>query len=179
MLDQSYQKTEAGRAEIRQRALPLSRSARNLLLMLDASRSARGWLAMVHGSTEADLDYLIEQGLIAAPSVGRPSARVVGAQAGHAAASAVPAAVAPPAAAESAPAPEPAPGALRYDELYAYLTQNAKKQLGLIKGYKMVLDVERCGDLAALQALGRHLVAEVERLHGEAAAERVRGELQL
>ena len=46
-------KTEAGRAEIKARALPLSRTARNLLLILDGSRPVNEWLGLVHGASEA------------------------------------------------------------------------------------------------------------------------------
>jgi hypothetical protein len=40
VLDLLHSKTDAGRAEIRARTLPLSRTARNLLLVLDASKPA-------------------------------------------------------------------------------------------------------------------------------------------
>ena len=153
MLDQSYQKTEAGRAEIKLRALQLSRSARNLLLMLDGTRSARDWLAMINGTTETDLAFLASHGLIVSTTIASP----------------------PPAPAEALPDVE----GMGYDELYSYLTQNAKKLLGLIKGYRMVLDVERCTDLAGLQELAWRLVSEVDRAQGDEAAERVRRELRL
>jgi hypothetical protein len=149
MLDQTYRKTEAGRAEISQRALPLSRSTRNLLLMLDTTRTARGWLGMVHGTTESDLTLLLEHGLIMSTVV-----------------DVVPDALAP------------AQG-LSYDELYAYLTQTIKKQIGLIKGVRLTLEVERCTELPALQALAWRLVAEIDSVHGEEAADRARLEMRL
>ena len=49
-----HAKTEAGRAEVQRKSLPLSRPARNLLLIIDASRSANDWLALVQGATAAD-----------------------------------------------------------------------------------------------------------------------------
>ena len=64
VLDLLHSKTEVGRAEIRARALPLSRAARNLLLVLDASKPAGEWLRLVTGATEADLEALRQQGLI-------------------------------------------------------------------------------------------------------------------
>lgn len=60
-----YAKTDAGRAEIRQRALPLSRPARNLLLIIDAGRSAGDWLALVKGCGPDELQALLGAGLIA------------------------------------------------------------------------------------------------------------------
>lgn len=147
MLDDRYQKTEAGRAEIKARSLPaLSRSGRNLLLMIDATRTAREWLAMVQGAAAADLALLLSGGLIAAQS-------------------------------QAAVAVRPAVSPLPYAELYSYLTGNARKHLGLIKGYRMVLDVERCADLAALQALAERFVDDVEAEAGEAAADQVRQSL--
>lgn len=158
MLDQSYIKTEAGRAEIKARALPLSRSTRNLLLVLDGSRSARQWLGMVQGVGEADIVYLIEQGLIG------PGAA---------------------AAAKAAAAPQPAPTStsadvrLDYQQLYAYLSSQATKQLGLMKGYVFALEVEQCQDLAELQKLAQSLVERVQQSKGEAAAAELRQALGL
>lgn len=162
MLDQSYIKTEAGRAEIKARALPLSRSTRNLLLVLDGSRSARQWLGMVQGVGEADIAYLIEQGLIA------PGA----------AAAAKPAAAPQPAAAPT-PAPTSAEVRLDYQQLYAYLSSQATKQLGLMKGYVFALEVEQCQDLAELQKLAQSLVERVQQSKGEAAAAELRQALGL
>ena len=67
MSDLLLAKTDSGRAEIRARALPLSRAARNLLLVLDASKPAGQWLSLVAGATEADLaqgfvDYVLGDG---------------------------------------------------------------------------------------------------------------------
>ena len=166
MLDLAYLKTEAGRAEIKLRALPLSRSARNLLLMLDASRSGRDWLSMVNGTSESDLTFLVSNGLIVSTATSQ--------------ASSAPAAAPAPAVAAAAPVPElPEVEGMGYDELYSYLTQNTKKWLGPIKSFRMVLEVERCTDLASLQEVAWRLVAAVDRADGDEAAERVRRELRL
>ncbi|MDY0748852.1 hypothetical protein SNE35_30415 [Paucibacter sp. R3-3] len=162
MLEQRYQKTEAGRAEIKARSLTaLSRSGRNLLLVMDGSRSAREWLAMVQGATAGDVELLLSQGLIGSLSAAVPA----------------PAPVAAAAAAVVAPAP--APAAVGYAELYAYLTGNAKPFFGLIKGYRIVLDVERCADLPALQVLAERFALGVEREHGAMKAREVRQSLGL
>ena len=165
MLDQSYQKTEAGRAEIKARALPLSRSARNLLLVIDGSKPARQWLSLVQGVGEADLLYLLEQGLIGA------------AAALPARAAAAPAAV--PAAPESdktqrrlaAFGESPAMG---YEPLYAYLNAHGAKSLGAMKRYMFSLEIEQCQSLPDLQDLALSLVERVAQTKGEDAANELR-----
>jgi hypothetical protein len=164
VLDLLHSKTEAGRAEIRARALPLSRAARNLLLVLDASKPAGEWLRLVAGATQADLDALRQQGLIA-PQGGS--------------ATAVPASA--PAAAPVAAAPAAAGSTLLLDRaaLYTYLSGEATKLLGPFKGYAFALEVERADSLAALQALALQLVERVGKAKGDAAASGVRDALGL
>lgn len=180
MLELAYQKTDAGRVEIKTRALSLSRSARNLLLVIDGTKTAQTWLGLVNGCNEADIFFLLEQGLIA--------------PAGGARATAVPAP-------QAAPAPTRQPGssqppadlpvlteeaeidiasvALRYEELYSLLTQYAKQYLGLLKGYRMVLEVERCADLAELQDLARRFIDDVRQAQGDDVAAQLRQALSL
>lgn len=155
MLDQSYSKTETGRQEIKARALPLSRSARNLLLVLDASKPARQWLALVQGVSEADFAYLLEQGLVAPQ----------GGAAVPAAATTVTAAASPAVSGDAAQ---------RYEQLYAYLTAQAPRHLGLIKGYVFALEVEQCQDLAALHKLAAELCQRVRQAKGVAAEAQLR-----
>lgn len=170
MLDQLHSKTEAGRAEIRARALPLSRAARNLLLVLDGSKTAGEWLRLVAGATEADLGMLREHGLIAPLGAGGPPPAVVGSPAASPAAA--------PAPAPSAP---PAGGSPLLDRaaLYTYLSGEATKLLGPFKGYAFALEVERADSLAALQALALQLVERVQKAKGEDAAAAVREALGL
>ncbi|KQV50570.1 hypothetical protein ASC95_14500 [Pelomonas sp. Root1217] len=173
MLDLLYSKTDAGRAEIRARTLPLSRTARNLLLVLDASKAASDWLRLVAGASEADFEMLHQHGLIAPQSAGgQPRA-------------AAPAPVAPvaasPAPAASATAPAAAGGSPLLDRaaLYTYLSGEATKLLGPFKGYAFALEVERADSLSALQALALQLVERVQKAKGEAAAAAVRDALGL
>lgn len=155
MFDQLHSKTDAGRAEIRARALPLSRTARNLLLVLDASKTAAEWLRLVAGATEADLETLRQHGLIA-PQGAAPQ-MAAAASAGFAADS--------PMADRAA--------------LYTYLSGEATKLLGPFKGYAFALKVERADSLAALQALAQQLVERVQEAKGEEAAAAVREALGL
>ena len=171
MLDLLHSKTDAGRAEIRARALPLSRAARNLLLVLDASKPAGQWLSLVAGATEADLDTLRQHGLIA-PQGGMGQPQMQAAQ---------PAAAAAPLAAPGTAAAAPAGGSLLLDRaaLYTYMSGEATKLLGPFKGYAFALEVERCDSLAGLQALALQLVERVQKAKGDAAAAAVRDALGL
>jgi hypothetical protein len=173
VFDLLYAKTDAGRAEIRARALPLSRTARNLLLVLDASKAASDWLRLVAGATEADFEMLRQHGLIAPQNAaGQP---VATAPAPLAAPSPAPAPVAAPA------APAPAAGSPLLDRaaLYTYLSGEATKLLGPFKGYAFALEVERADSLPALQALALQLVEKVQKAKGDAAAAAVREALGL
>jgi hypothetical protein len=173
VFDLLYAKTDAGRAEIRARALPLSRTARNLLLVLDASKAASDWLRLVAGATEADFEMLRQHGLIAPQNAaGQP---VATAPAPLAAPSPAPAPVAAPA------AQAPAAGSPLLDRaaLYTYLSGEATKLLGPFKGYAFALEVERADSLPALQALALQLVEKVQKAKGDAAAAAVREALGL
>ncbi len=146
-----FVRTEAGRREIRERQSNLSRAARNLLLIIDASKSADDWLAMVSGSTAADLQQLIDSGLIAAAG-GAGSAEPV----------------------RAARTLEQALQARGYRELYELLTQQARPRLGLIKGYKMVLEVEKCDGPEEIRALALRFVDLVREVQGEGEAQALR-----
>jgi hypothetical protein len=172
VLEQLHTKTEAGRAEIRARALPLSRTARNLLLVLDATKPPSAWLSLVAGATEADLDMLRQHGLIAPQGGAMPAST-------HAQPPAAAPAQAPSQAAGSAPAPVAHSPLLDRAALYTYLSGEATKLLGPFKGYAFALDVERADSLAALQALALQLVERVQKAKGDAAAAAVREALGL
>ena len=192
MFDLTHFKTEVGRAEIRARALPLSRAARNLLLVIDASKPAGEWLRLVTGATEADLQTLHQHGLVASqggfgpgaapPRAGQGQVAPVGAPVS------APVAAPPPSAAAPAPGPMPAPALtastggtplLDRAALYTYMSGHATKLLGPFKGYAFALEVERCDSLTALQALALQFVERVEKAKGAAAASTVRDALGL
>lgn len=159
-------KTEAGSAEIRERSHALPRHARTLLVLADGTRNADQLLAMVQGATPADIALLLDAGLVA--ETGRSRA-----------AAATPAAAPAPATAPAAEpaAPEPAKeeeSALGYRELYDSLNALSKEQLGLFKGYKFALDIEKANGLEGLREVAQRLIEEVERVKGESAAQMVR-----
>jgi len=65
-----FRKTDAGRRELRERRLGLPRVARNLLLIIDGTRTVRDWVVMVQGASLSDAAALAELGLIE-PGLGR------------------------------------------------------------------------------------------------------------
>ena len=120
MMDQRYVKTAAGQDEIKTKSRPLTRSARNLLLMIDSTRTGNEWLGLINGVTEADLQYLVNEGLL--------SAVVLAPQAAAAAAAAA-------AKRETGVPLEQALAPLSHEELYKWLPGHSPAQLGLINGY--------------------------------------------
>lgn len=189
-----YAKTPLGRSEIQSRTHALSRTARNLLLILDATRAGEVWVSMVHGATPADLQALLDAGLVAEVSAsGPPLAPPAAAETAH-----VPAfAAGPDASADTEPfastqadpdadpsvgraaAPGSAFASLSYSELNTRLNALVKAHLGLIKGYRFTLDIERAADVIELQRVALRLVAEVESAKGAAAAAELRMALGL
>lgn len=179
-MDARYVKTEAGRAELKERRLALPRQARLLLVIIDASKSSAEWVAAVNGSSEADIERLLAAGLIE-PQGGAASTETATAEA-----------VAAPAAPSAAPPAETAPAAipreptrpspnmpalgdaalaalvqsLSYRQLYDLLTAQARLRLGLIGGYRMVLEVERCNGADEVRALALRFVEAVRKAQG-------------
>jgi hypothetical protein len=150
---ESYVRTDAGRAEFRTQTIKLSRPARNLLMVIDASCSGDAWIGKVTGSTLGDLEVLIAAGLIAPH--GGASARIVY---------------------QRIPV-EVAVCDWTYDALYTLLTHEAKERFGLIKGYRLILKIEGCSDLAGMQAVALDFVELIRKAHGEDSAERFRKQL--
>ncbi|GAA0744884.1 hypothetical protein LRH25_07745 [Ideonella azotifigens] len=182
-----YVKTPAGLAEIQTKAASLSRPVRNLLLVINDSKPDSYWLQAVNGVSEADLAQLLAAGFIAlagqtggAAAVAPPPAKA-GAHAGAAA-------PAPAAVAEAAADDDNASAfwarvqqAIRdatYTGLYDVLTSQGKAQLGLMRGYRFVLEVEKCGGLPELQTLALRFAEQLRDDHGMAAVKRFYGALR-
>ncbi len=149
-----YLKTDAGREAIHARVHALTRPARNLLLVIDGSKSGSDWVALVGGSTEADLQQLLQSGFIT--ESGR----------GSAAQASAPVAAARP----RGPALEEALQALGYRALYDRLTKEARSRLGLIKGYRTVLEIEKCAGAEDIRKLALRFVEDVRAAQGDDAA---------
>ena len=148
-----YVRTEAGKAEFRANSIKLSRPARNLLMVIDGSCSGDAWLAKVTGTTPGDLETLLAAKLIA--PVGSGAVKTVYQRI-------------------------PVEVAVRdwtYDALYTLLTHEAKERFGLIKGYRLILKIEGCADLAGIQAVALDFVEQLRKAHGEDSAARFRKQL--
>ena len=63
---------------------------------------------------------------------------------------------------------------LSYSELNTRLNALVKAHLGLIKGYRFTLDIERAADVIELQRVAMRLVDEVDSARGAAAVAEVR-----
>jgi hypothetical protein len=148
-----YVRTDAGKAEIRAQTIKMSRPARNLLMVIDGSCSGDAWLGKVSGSMPADLEVLIAARLIAPQ----------GSAAGKTMHQRVPV--------------EVAVRDWTYDALYTLLTHEAKERFGLIKGYRLILKIEGCSDLAGIQAVALEFVEHIRKAHGEESAARFRKQL--
>lgn len=169
-MDICFRKTVAGREELRTKGHDLSRTARNLLFALDETKSAREWLGLVRGATEDDLEVLALLGLIEPQGwtdVRHPPARVEDPS--------------------LRPRGMPVPADLElldviplsYEGLYERLNQLAREHLGLMKGYRFALEVEKCSDREALETLAWRLVGQIRELKGIATAQGLQRELGL
>lgn len=182
-----YRKTDAGRDEIRDRGRRLSPPLRTVLLMVDGQRSLAQLREVAAGMKAPDdaLPALLADGLIELVPSGFDAAGLMGAlgprpasrppdvrlAAPAEAPAAAPAAVVAAAAADLPPAKkgqaEKRSGP--YLHLYERMSEAVRAHLGL-RGYFLQLKVERCADIASLQALLPELRAAVAKAKGESFA---------
>ena len=151
---EAYVRTEAGKAEIRAHSIKLSRPARNLLMVIDASCTGDAWIGKVNGSTPGDLDVLLAARLIV-PKDGDGGRRWYTS-----------------ASRWTWPC---ATGCTR--RCCTLLMHEAKERFGLIKGYRLILKIEGCSDLAGMQAVALDFVEQPRKAHGEESAARFRKQL--
>ena len=148
------EKSDAGHAEVKNKAHALSRHARTLLVIIDGRRPAAEWAQLIKGASDGDLQQLLDAGLL------------------------VPAAAPAPRASRRSSEAEAPMGemlkSLNYDQLYTLLTASAKEHLGLLKGFTFVLEVEKADGVDGLRKLAEQLVAQVREKKGDTAAREVR-----
>ncbi|MEO6897438.1 MAG: hypothetical protein ABI218_12415 [Caldimonas sp.] len=154
-------KTDAGRAEMQTRALVKERARRNLLLLIDGSKSEEMLLANLAGITAEDFQELRKLDLIA------PAAGAVTVNAAR-----------PGAADPGRPtAPLPLePKVLDYSEFTAALTQLISSQLGL-RGFTLTLAVDKASTIEELRDVARRVIEQIRDRKGEAAAAEARRSL--
>ena len=160
------------------RAHPLGRPVRNLLIVINDSRTIDEWLTGVNGVTAGDVNLLRELGLIAevgasstpASSPAKPGDLREGA--------AKPAVATPRAAAPAAPAAADTGDWQRtqqvirlasYSALYDALNSIGKAKLGLVKGYRFALEVEKCSGPEEIRTLALKFAEQLRVDHGMAA----------
>ena len=158
-----WTKTEAGRVEIRSRALVRERAQRTLLLLIDGVRSDELLLSDLAGSSAADFLTLQTLGLITAAQ--RPSApdRAVPSPAPPSPAVAPAADVDADAEADADAAP------LDYAQFTAALTKLISSELGL-RGFVLTLAVEKAGTADELQAVAQRALTQIRARKGDAVA---------
>jgi len=189
-----YVKTAAGHAEIREKSLPLTRPVRNLLLSINGSQTAGFWLSQIHGVTPADLKMLRDAGLIEAEG-GRVAAAAPAAPKPDIAAPAPPAFEATiPLERERDPAQDMRVGASAaptptsgdalwlelqsditrstYESLHDILNSQGKAQLGLVRGYRFTLEMEKCDGLAEMQEFAAKFAERLREEYGMTAVRR-------
>jgi hypothetical protein len=147
-------KTDAGRVEIRTRALVKERARRNLLLLIDGSKTEETLLAGLAGIGAEDFRALEALALIAKVATPARSADTAHRAAAKAAA--------PPV--EAAPA-----ASLGHAQLTAALMQLISTHLGL-RGFVLTLAVEKAETIEELQAVAQRTLEQIRERRGEAAA---------
>ncbi len=152
-------KTDAGRVEMQTRALIKDRARRNLLLLIDGSKSEEMLLANLAGISADDFQELRKLDLIApaagAVTVGDPS-RAGGAEGSR------------PTVPQSLPEAE-----LDYGQFTAALTRLISANLGL-RGFTLTLAVEKAGTIEELQSVAHRTLEQIRDRKGEAAAAEAR-----
>jgi hypothetical protein len=193
-MSEYYTKSSRGRQALRERSHALPRSTRNLLLILDASRPVRHWLAMVRGADWSDVAVLTRAGFIeVVEAPGAPETRpmlaadlqadfrpsdfhlsMVNADDDLAVIERRPAAAMPRAAAV-----RPVAVPLGYADLYDSLNALLRQSLGLFAGYRYALRIERARDVVELRRVAGDFIRDVRRRHGESVARVVQRALGL
>jgi len=175
-----YAKTDAGREEMRTRALQLSGALRNVLLLVDGNRTVAQLKELQAGGKAPPdaLEQLLAMGLIeVVESSIQPIAEPALANAAPGIALVPPARDMPLLEPEAAEPAVPAPGPSstdetqpqRFDRLYTLMNELVSDYLGL-RGYFMQLKIEKCSSAEELLALQNELGAALAKAHGKEVA---------
>jgi hypothetical protein len=152
-------KTDAGRAEMQTRSLVKERARRNLLLLIDGSKTEEMLLGSLAGISADDFQELRKLELIApasgAVTVGNP-ARSNSFEATR----------------PTAPLPLDAK-TLDYSEFTAALTKLISAHLGL-RGFTLTLAVDKASTIAELRDVAQRVIEQVRERKGDAVANEAR-----
>jgi hypothetical protein len=148
-----WAKTDAGRVEMKSRALVKDRAQRNLLLVIDGKTSDEKLLAGLAGITPADFASLAGLGLIAPVSAPAPRPAV------------------------AAPAPKPSANNVDVEQFdYATLRgaigRMISKELGM-RGFTLLMVLEESTTVEDLKEVAQRLLKIVAERKGMAAADEV------
>jgi hypothetical protein len=158
-------KTDAGRAEMQSRALIKDRARRNLLLLIDGTKSEEMLLGNLAGITADDFQELRKLDLIApaagAVTVGNP-ARAASADSQR---PTVPQSLGPGAASNASP--------LDYSQFTAALTQLISANLGL-RGFTLTLAVDKASTIEELREVAQRVIEQIRERKGETVAAEAR-----
>lgn len=180
-----YIKSDAGREEIRTRALHLPAAIRSILLIVDGQRSVAQFHDIIAGSKAPanTLETLLAQGLIE-PRPDPTTSTIGGGMHESPAPDAMPALVATAPLAQPEPAPHPSPAALataplqeaapvgvsRYYRLYAMMSEIVNDFLAPHRRFFIQLKIEKCSTAEELLELLFELHAALAKARGEAFA---------
>jgi hypothetical protein len=163
-----WAKTDEGRAEMQTRALVKDRARRNLLLLIDGTKSEEMLLGSLTGITAADFQELRKLDLIA-PAAG---AVTVGGAARPANADSNRPTV-PQALANATAAAPSAQSPLERARFTAVLTQMISANLGL-RGFTLALAVDKASTAEELREVAQRMLEQVRERKGEAVAAEAR-----
>lgn len=159
-----WAKTDAGRAEVQARALVKERMQRNLLLLIDGTKTEEMLLANVVGLKHEDFKFLESLQLIT---------QVAASASGSSRSSAAAAAEERIDTATQPMTLPPDEGALDYPQFTATLTQLISSELGL-RGFTLTLAVEKAGTIEELRAVADRVLEQIRERKGLPAADKAR-----
>lgn len=168
-----FGKTALGHREIREPSHGLPRNARLLLVLSDGQRTVAELKTLVKGASADDIALLLHKGLI-----DDIDANVLDRAARSNRDTADSSLPVISDATPDAPLAESAAG-LGFNELYDSLNALAKEQLGLFKGFRFSLEIERATGIDAMREVAQRFVVEVHKAKGVSAAQMVRRALSL
>ena len=160
-------KTDAGRAEMQTRALVKDRARRNLLLLIDGTKSEEMLLSNLAGITADDFQELRKLDLIA-PAAG---AVTVGNQPRSTTSDSNRPTV--PQGLSSSTPTTPTTSPLDYSQFTSALTQLISANLGL-RGFTLTLAVDKASTIEELREVAQRVIEQIRERKGDAVAAEAR-----